>query len=127
MVRVLIVEDSQSFADALAFVLRLDGHEVSVALSAQEGLSVGLARRPDIVVADWMLRSNTLHGGQVCRQIRAAWPTVRTIIMTGYLARMPEIAQWPDTEAILEKPFHRDEILETLNRTLPDVPSSQPR
>jgi two-component system, OmpR family, response regulator RegX3 len=118
MVRVLIVEDNQSFADALAFVLRLEGYDVSVALTAEEGLRVGLTRRPDVVIADWMLKGNQ-HGGQVCRRIQAAWPAVRNVMMTGYVNRLPEIAQWSDgADAILEKPFHKEEILEAVSRRM---------
>jgi two-component system, OmpR family, response regulator RegX3 len=124
MIRVLIVEDSQPFADALAFVLRLEGCEVSVALGAEEGLRAGLAHRPDVVIADWMLRSR-LHGGQVCRQIQAAWSGVRSILITGYLKRVPEILLWSDgVGTVLEKPFHTEEILEAIGLTMSCTTSS---
>lgn len=118
MVQVLVVEDNQAFADALAVMLSLDGYDVSVALTAEEGIRIGLACRPDIVVADWMLKGR-LHGGQVCQQIRAACPAVRSIIITGHLNRVPEVMQWSDeVDTILEKPFHREELREAIDRAM---------
>ena len=118
MARILIVEDDRPFADALAFALRPAGHDVLVAASAEEGIEIGLTGRPDVVIADWMLGGN-LHGGEVCRRIRAACPSVKTIIMTGYLDGASEVDQWPEyAETLLEKPFHQEAILEAVNRAL---------
>jgi len=116
--RILIVEDDRSFADVLAFTLRLEGHEVSAAVSADEGIQFGLAHRPDVVIADWML-GNDLHGGEVCRRIQTACPLVKSIIMTGYLDIVSKLGRWSDYgEMVLEKPFHKEEILEAVKRAL---------
>ena len=118
MARILIVEDDRPFADALAFALRPAGHEVSVAVSAKEGIELGLADHPDVVIADWMLGGN-LHGGEVCRRIRTACPAAKTIIMTGYLDGESEVERWSEyAETLLEKPFHQEAILEAVNRVL---------
>jgi DNA-binding NtrC family response regulator len=118
LAKILIVEDDQPFADALAFTLRLEGHEVLVAGTADEAIRLGLAQRPDVVVADWMLK-NDLHGGQVCRRIHSACPQVKTIIMTGYLDAVREAGQWSEyRETVIEKPFHKKDILEVINQAL---------
>jgi DNA-binding response OmpR family regulator len=119
MVRILIVEDDQPFADVLAFAIRLEGHDVMVASSAEDGIETGLTRRPDIIIADWMLGGG-LHGGDVCRRIQAAWPSAKTVVMTGYLKNASEIGRWFDyAESLLEKPFHKEAILEIVNQTPP--------
>ena len=118
MARILIVEDDRPFADVLALALRLAGHNVLVAASADEGIRLGLAHRPDVVIADWMLNGD-LHGGDVCRRIRAACPAVKTIVMTGYLDIVPEVGRWSEYgETIMRKPFHKEDILEAVNRAL---------
>lgn len=118
MVRILIVEDDQPFADVLAFAIRLEGHDVMVAFSAEDGIETGLTRRPDIVIADWMLGGG-MHGGHVCRRIRAAWPSVKTVVMTGYVESASGIGRWCDfAEMFLAKPFHKEAILGIVNRTL---------
>lgn len=118
MSRILIVEDDRPFAEVLAFALRLEGHDVLVAVTADEGVRLGLASRPDLIVADWMLRSE-LHGGEVCQRIHAACPWVKTIIITGYADVVAQAERWcPRVQAVLEKPFHTEEIIQTVNRAL---------
>ena len=118
MAQVLIVEDDQPFADALASMLRLEGHDVSVAFTAHGGIQLGIAHRPDVVIADWMLKHD-LHGGDVCRRIRAAYPQVKSIIITGYPDVVPKVNRWSEcTETIIEKPFHKERILEAVNQAL---------
>jgi signal transduction histidine kinase/CheY-like chemotaxis protein len=50
--RVLIIEDNPDAREMLAMTLRLAGHEVLVAASAQEGLARALAERPTVVIVD---------------------------------------------------------------------------
>jgi DNA-binding response OmpR family regulator len=118
MARILIVEDDRSFADALADMLRLEGHEALIAVDPDEGIRLGLLQQPDLVIADWMLTSD-LHGGEVCRRIRAGCPRVKTIIITGYLDVVPEIGRWSEYgETVIQKPFHKGEIVDAVNRAL---------
>jgi DNA-binding response OmpR family regulator len=119
MSRILIVEDDQPFAEALALTLRLGGHDVLVAVDADDGIQLGLAYHPDVVIADWMLK-NDLHGGEVCRRIRADRPHTKTIIITGYPdAVSAQIGRWrASIEAVVEKPFHKEQIIEAIDRAL---------
>jgi DNA-binding response OmpR family regulator len=116
MGQILIVEDDRPFAEALALMLRLERHEVLIAVSADEGVRLGLAQRPDVVIADWMLK-NKLDGGEVCRRIRDVCPPVKCIVVTGYLDLLPEIARrCPHLEAVITKPFHKEDIVKAVNR-----------
>jgi DNA-binding response OmpR family regulator len=118
MAQILIVEDDESFAYALAAMLRLEGYDVLVAFTAYQGVELGLAHCPDVVIADWMLKHH-LHGGDVCGWIRAACPHVKTIFMTGYLDKVPQVDRWSaHMETIIEKPFHKERLLEAVNRAL---------
>jgi two-component system response regulator RegX3 len=122
MARILIVEDNQSFVDALVFTLQLEGHQVWSAGSADEGIQSGLAHRPDVVIADWMLGSE-VHGGEVCRRIQSACPQVKSIIMTGYVDGVSKSA-WPAPgEAVIEKPFHKEDIIGAIDRALSGPPA----
>ena len=123
MAEIIVVEDDRPFAEALASSLRLEGHEVIVVLSADEGVELCLTHHPDVVIADWVL-GDDLHGGEVCELIQAACPSVKTILMTGYLDDVPEIRRWSRyAETLLEKPFHREAIVEAVNRAISGVSS----
>ena len=69
MTRVLVVEDEESFSDALSYMLRKEGFEVSVAATGTEALTEFERTGADIVLLDLMLPE--MSGSEVCRQMRA--------------------------------------------------------
>ncbi|MXW41970.1 MAG: response regulator transcription factor [Acidimicrobiia bacterium] len=69
MPRVLVVEDEESFVDALTVGLTREGFIVKVARDGKEALDYFNAISPDIVLLDVMLP--LVSGIDVCRQIRA--------------------------------------------------------
>ncbi|MDP9071683.1 MAG: response regulator transcription factor [Actinomycetota bacterium] len=66
---VLVVEDEESFVEALVVGLKREGFLVHVAGDGVEALSLFDAVRPDLVLLDVMLP--TLSGVDVCREIRS--------------------------------------------------------
>ena len=68
MTRVLVVEDEESYSDALAYMLRKEGFEVSVAATGPDALAEFDRTGADIVLLDLMLPG--LPGTEVCRQLR---------------------------------------------------------
>ncbi|WP_194822124.1 response regulator transcription factor [Micromonospora sp. S-DT3-3-22] len=68
MSRVLVVEDEESFSDALSYMLRKEGFEVSVAATGTSALTEFDRTGADIVLLDLMLPE--MSGTEVCRQLR---------------------------------------------------------
>ncbi len=68
MTRVLVVEDEESYSDALAYMLRKEGFEVSLAGTGPDALAEFDRTGADIVLLDLMLPG--LPGTEVCRRIR---------------------------------------------------------
>jgi len=66
--RVLVVEDEESYSDALSYVLRKEGFDVAVAATGPEALAEFDRAGADIVLLDLMLPG--LPGTEVCRQLR---------------------------------------------------------
>jgi two-component system, OmpR family, response regulator RegX3 len=66
---VLVVEDEESFVDALTLSLQREGFRVVVARDGLEAIDVFKAENPDIVLLDVMLPK--LSGVDVCRAIRS--------------------------------------------------------
>lgn len=67
-VTVLVVEDEDSFIEALTLGLKREGFRVQVARDGAEALDVFDAVRPDLVLLDVMLPK--LSGIDVCRELR---------------------------------------------------------
>ncbi len=68
MTRVLVVEDEESYSDALAYMLRKEGFEVGLAATGPDALIEFDRAGADIVLLDLMLPG--LPGTEVCRRIR---------------------------------------------------------
>lgn len=63
-----MVEDEESFSDALSYMLRKEGFEVSVAATGPSALTEFDRTGADIVLLDLMLPE--MSGTEVCRQLR---------------------------------------------------------
>ena len=68
MTRVLVVEDEESYSDALAYMLRKEGFEVGLAATGPDALVEFDRAGADIVLLDLMLPG--FPGTEVCRRIR---------------------------------------------------------
>lgn len=67
-IRVLVVEDEESFADALDVGLRREGFEVEVVSDGVAALEAFARQPPDLILLDLMLPR--ISGIDVCREIR---------------------------------------------------------
>ncbi len=76
---VLVVEDEESFVEALSLGLSREGFAVRVARDGAEALELFDAERPDVVLLDLMLPR--VSGIDVCRHIRAR-STIPIIMVT---------------------------------------------
>ena len=121
---VLVVEDEESFVDALSVGLRREGFIVKVARDGAEALTLFDAVQPDLVLLDLMLPK--VPGVDVCRQIRARSDT--PIIMV--TAKDSEI----DTVVGLEvgaddyvtKPYRLRELVARMRAVLRRAPTADP-
>jgi PAS domain S-box-containing protein len=82
--RLLVVDDNVDTAESLALLLRLYGHEVTVAHTGPSALQLALAHKPDAIMLDIGLPG--LDGYEVARRLREheAFKSVPLIAMTGY-------------------------------------------
>ena len=69
MTHVLIVEDEESLADPLAFLLRKEGFEASIVNDGAQAEAAFARTNPDIVLLDLMLPGKS--GTEICKAIRA--------------------------------------------------------
>ncbi|NUS72192.1 MAG: response regulator transcription factor [Corynebacteriales bacterium] len=68
MTKILVVEDEESFADALSYMLRKEGFDVDVAMTGPDALTQFDAQGADLVLLDQMLPG--MSGSEVCRELR---------------------------------------------------------
>ncbi len=68
MTKILVVEDEESFSEAISFLLKKEGFEVDIAKNGPDAISQFEAHGADLILLDLMLPG--LSGTEVCRQIR---------------------------------------------------------
>ena len=116
MTRVLVVEDEESFADPLAFLLRKEGFTTALAATGQDALEEFDRNGADIVLLDLMLPG--MSGTDVCKQLRVR-STVPVIMVT---ARDSEIDKVVGLELgaddYVTKPYSARELIARVRAVL---------
>ncbi|MBM7365995.1 response regulator transcription factor [Gordonia hydrophobica] len=116
MTHVLIVEDEESLADPLAFLLRKEGFEASIVNDGAQAVPAFERINPDIVLLDLMLPG--VSGTEICKMIRAK-STVPVIMVT---ARDSEIDKVVGLELgaddYVTKPYSARELIARIRAVL---------
>jgi two-component system, OmpR family, response regulator RegX3 len=116
MARVLIIEDEESFSEALSYLLRREGYEVEVAGTGPDGLAAFDRSGADLVLLDLMLPG--LPGTEVCRALRTR-SSVPIIMVT---ARDTEVDKVVGLELgaddYVTKPFSSRELVARVRAVL---------
>jgi CheY-like chemotaxis protein len=84
MAKILLVEDNEMNRDMLSRRLARKGHEVFIAVDGAEGVSMAIAKVPDLILMDMNLP--VLDGWQATQQIKAAaeTSTIPVIALTAH-------------------------------------------
>jgi len=126
MARLLVVDDEQRFRSHLTRILEAWGHEVRAAADDVGALEAAGDFEPDLLIADWMLRSSS-DGIELAEALRARHPRLRVVIMTGFPSDgLQRRVAAGELVAVLEKPFAPSALREVLERALRGAASRDP-
>ena len=108
--RVLVVEDQERLAQALAVGLRREGMAVDISLDGADALAHVAVYRYDVVVLDRDLPA--VHGDQVCRSLVADHGETRVLMLTA-ASTISDRVEGLDLGAddYLSKPFEFAELV----------------
>ncbi|MFN2538510.1 MAG: response regulator, partial [Mycobacteriales bacterium] len=116
MTRVLVVEDEESISEPLAYMLRKEGFEVSVAGDGPSGLAVFDRDGADIVLLDLMLPG--LSGTEVCRELRTR-SAVPVIMLTARDSEVDKVVGLElGADDYVTKPFSHRELVARIRAVL---------
>jgi two-component system OmpR family response regulator len=115
--RVLVVDDEANLAELLAMALRLEGWEISVALTGSKAVSAARRDRPDAVVLDMMLPD--FDGLEVLRRIRNIVTDVPVLFLTARDSVEDRVAGLTaGGDDYVTKPFSLEEVVARLRGLL---------
>jgi DNA-binding NtrC family response regulator len=81
-IKVLLVDDEEAFVNTLAQRLKMRELTVDAVYDGDQALTKVKKEEPDVMVLD--LKMPGLHGMEVLKEIRKAYPNMQVIILTGH-------------------------------------------
>jgi two-component system response regulator RegX3 len=122
---VLVVEDEDSFVDALTVGLQREGFRVQVARDGAEALELFDLVEPDLVLLDLMLPR--ISGVDVCRQLRAR-STVPIIMVTAKSSEIDTVVGLEvGADDYVSKPYRMRELVARMRAALRRAPREEAR
>ena len=116
MTRVLVVEDEESYSEALSYMLRKEGFEVAVATDGPAGLQAFDRDGADLVLLDLMLPG--LSGTEVCRELRTR-SAVPVIMLTARDSEVDKVVGLElGADDYVTKPFSSRELVARIRAVL---------
>ena len=117
---VLVVEDEESFVDALVIGLQREGFRVKVARDGREALTLFDTVQPDLVLLDLMLPG--ISGVDVCREIRQR-STTPVIMVTAKDSELDTVVGLEvGADDYVAKPFRLRELVARMRAVLRRTP-----
>ncbi len=116
---ILVVEDEALVLSHLARLLRRKGYLVLTAVTAKEALEVvsKVAKPIDLILSDVVMPE--MNGLELIERIRELAPLVPVLLMSGYPSDVITRQGTVDaTVGFIEKPFHSDQIVQQIRKTL---------
>ena len=116
MTRILVVEDEESFSDALSYMLRKEGFDVAVAATGPLALEEFDRAGADLVLLDLMLPG--LSGTEVCRSLRGR-SNVPVIMLTAKDGEIDKVVGLElGADDYVTKPYHTRELVARIRAVL---------
>ncbi|MFU8770346.1 MAG: response regulator [Desulfotignum sp.] len=112
--KLLFVDDEQTFLKYLAKRLILEGFEVKTTFSGEEGVAAAAAESFDVAVVD--LQMPGIDGIEVQRQLKDLQPDLPCIVLTGHgsVENALESGKY-NAFRFLSKPVDMDTLIETIH------------
>ncbi|MBD3394853.1 MAG: response regulator [Chitinivibrionales bacterium] len=107
----LVIDDEEAIREYLRYVLQSEGYEVTTASDGNEGMRKFHAGGYDTVVTDISMPEK--DGIEAIIEMRRLYPAVPIVAISGLDSRerLLRIAGMFEADAMLKKPFTRDELL----------------
>ncbi len=125
MADILVVDDDEDFAAAVALTLAASGHQVEIALDTKRAADRVQQKPPDLMILDVMFPEDDAAGFTFARELQSAGGRIPILMLTAINAKFPlgfsaqDIDDaWMPVAEFLEKPVDLDILRTTVARML---------
>ncbi|MAT82683.1 MAG: response regulator [Gammaproteobacteria bacterium] len=120
MSAILVIDDDASVREVVSEMLRLEGHEVTIAENGREATTMLAEHDFDLVITDLIMPEK--EGIETISEIRRTDSRIPIVAISGGGRLGPgdylETARYIGADATLAKPFARQELLTTIDALL---------
>ncbi|MBV9015966.1 MAG: response regulator, partial [Alphaproteobacteria bacterium] len=115
--KVLVVDDNQDVRDVIIAYLETLGYRTEQAASGRDALALlaGNAGSLDLLLADYAMPG--MSGADLARAVRAQWPELPVVVITGY-ADTERFDGQLDDAVLLRKPFRIQNLREAIEQAM---------
>ena len=115
--KILVVDDEQDVVKALKIRLKANGYNVIIASDSVQAFTMANKEKPDLIILDIMIPGG--GGFVVAERLKQSTAThhIPIIFLTG-ISGGEERAYKVGASGYVMKPYHPDELLETIHRAL---------
>ncbi len=122
---VLIVDDDVEYVESNQELLEASGYDVIAAYNGAEGLALAKTRKPDLMILDVMMATNT-EGFEIARRIphSAELKNMHVLLVTGIRKdmKLPVSFQpdetWLPVDKVFEKPIDPQMLLDEIKKRI---------
>jgi len=117
---ILIVDDDRLVADTLCLIFQKHGFAASVAYSADEGLELARALRPQLLLCDVTMPNKS--GLELMAEVDEEMPECRVIVLTAYFSNLvkanEQAKKMPNPIRVMMKPCAPVDLLREVGAIL---------
>jgi two-component system, chemotaxis family, response regulator PixH len=115
MIKILIIEDSQSEIELMTIYLKNSGYQVISANNAEDGMELAVNQQPDVIITDIMM--DGINGFEFCRLLKV-YPDTEHIPVIACTARDRDLDRlWGQKQGIavyITKPYSQADIINAI-------------
>jgi len=109
MARILVIDDDSIIRETIKAILKDSNHDIVEAISGEEGLEFFRKEPADLVIVDLVLPG--IGGLDVIKELKADYPDIRMIAMSGYVPSQLPMADVLGVNQVFSKPFDTSKFL----------------
>jgi PAS domain S-box-containing protein len=114
--RVLLVEDEEAVREGIAVLLEMIGYDVIMVGSGEEALALPLEPAPDLLLSDVTLPG--IAGSALGTALRRRWPSLKVVLMSGYIEEALQANALEQGWHFLQKPFEMNDLARHIHEAL---------